>query len=375
MCHRSIPSLRAGKRRYTHNIFDPGGPGWHWIRSAKFTVGTMSRATRDRGSRRAQEGTAVSSGESSAATPQPALNPEDLTLAAVDWTRPKLERTLSLTPPRLSRLRQWSSATLPTKRRLSKPRSHPVRAYRTSFSQPSALPYWKSERCLAAVMRSSNCWAWAAWARSTKRATNEVDRTVGLKIIRPDLPANPAILARFKQELVLARQITHRNIIRIYDLNGAEGVKFITMEFIEGEDLRTSTRQSRCRPEKAITILAPGVWGLQAAHNEGVIHRDLKPSNIMRGRLGPRGDHGLRAGENRPGRRDDADRHDDWDDGIHVAGAGDGFRSGCALRPIFTMGAPDLYELLTRQYSVPGGERNCQPGKANAGTSGPVIRC
>ena len=67
----------------------------------------------------------------------------------------------------------------------------------------------------------------------------EVERVVGLKVIRPDLAGNPAILARFKQELVLARQVTHRNIIRIYDLNEADGVKFITMEFIEGEDLRT----------------------------------------------------------------------------------------------------------------------------------------
>ena len=67
----------------------------------------------------------------------------------------------------------------------------------------------------------------------------EVERVVGLKVIRPDLAGNPAILARFKQELVLARQVTHKNIIRIYDLNEADGVKFITMEFIEGEDLRT----------------------------------------------------------------------------------------------------------------------------------------
>ena len=78
----------------------------------------------------------------------------------------------------------------------------------------------------------------------------EVDRTVGLKVIRPDLAGNPAILARFKQELVLARQVTHRNIIRIYDLNEADGVKFITMEYIEGEDLRTIlTREGKLAAE------------------------------------------------------------------------------------------------------------------------------
>ena len=115
----------------------------------------------------------------------------------------------------------------------------------------------------------------------------EVERVVGLKVIRPDLAGNPAILARFKQELVLARQVTHKNIIRIYDLNEADGVKFITMEFIEGEDLRTIlTRQGKLSPEEAVGIMLQVCAGLQAAHAEGVIHRDLKPSNIMRDNAG-----------------------------------------------------------------------------------------
>ncbi len=111
----------------------------------------------------------------------------------------------------------------------------------------------------------------------------EVDRTVGLKVIRPDLAGNPAILARFKQELVLARQVTHRNIIRIYDLNEAEGVKFITMEFIEGEDLRSIlTRSGKLPPKEAVDIMRQACLGLVTAHQEGVIHRDLKPGNIMK---------------------------------------------------------------------------------------------
>ena len=115
----------------------------------------------------------------------------------------------------------------------------------------------------------------------------EVDRAVGLKVIRPDLAGNPAILARFKQELILARQVTHKNIIRIYDLSEAEGVKFITMEFIEGEDLRTIlTRAGKLTPDEAINIIRQSCSGLQAAHVEGVIHRDLKPSNIMRDAAG-----------------------------------------------------------------------------------------
>ncbi len=111
----------------------------------------------------------------------------------------------------------------------------------------------------------------------------ELDRPVGLKVIRPDLAGNPEILARFKRELILARQVTHRNIIRIFDLNEADGVKFITMEFIDGEDLRSIyTRAGKVPPEEAVDIILQVCQGLGAAHAEGVIHRDLKPSNIMR---------------------------------------------------------------------------------------------
>jgi tetratricopeptide (TPR) repeat protein len=115
----------------------------------------------------------------------------------------------------------------------------------------------------------------------------EVERMVALKVIRPDLAGNPAILARFKQELVLARQVTHKNIIRIYDLNEADGVKFITMEFVEGEDLRTiMLREGKLAPAESVDIMVQACAGLEAAHAEGVIHRDLKPSNIMRDQTG-----------------------------------------------------------------------------------------
>ena len=59
------------------------------------------------------------------------------------------------------------------------------------------------------------------------------NRFVALKVIRPELASNPSILARFKQELLLAHQVTHRNVIRIYDLGESSGVRFITMEFVE----------------------------------------------------------------------------------------------------------------------------------------------
>ncbi|HXJ88391.1 MAG TPA: protein kinase [Candidatus Binatia bacterium] len=115
----------------------------------------------------------------------------------------------------------------------------------------------------------------------------EVDRLVALKIIRPDLAANPEILRRFKQELVLARQITHKNVVRIYDLGEADGVKFITMEYVDGEDLKSILRRSgKLPPTEAVVIMQQVCRALDACHSEGVIHRDLKPSNVMRDKSG-----------------------------------------------------------------------------------------
>src|SRR5580700_6952440 len=116
-----------------------------------------------------------------------------------------------------------------------------------------------------------------------KASDRELDRFVALKVIRRELASNPSILARFKQELLLAHQVTHRNVIRIYDLGEADGVKFITMEFIEGKDLRSLIKEKqKFAPEEAVEIIQQVCQALDAAHSVGVIHRDLKPQNIMR---------------------------------------------------------------------------------------------
>src|ERR1035438_8117833 len=115
-----------------------------------------------------------------------------------------------------------------------------------------------------------------------KATDRELDRFIALKVIRPELASNPAILARFKQELLLAHQVTHRNVIRIYDLGDAEGIKFITMEFIEGKDLRTLIREKKkFAPEEAVDVIQQVCHALKAGHNVGVNHGDLKPQNIM----------------------------------------------------------------------------------------------
>jgi len=116
-----------------------------------------------------------------------------------------------------------------------------------------------------------------------KAQDQELDRPVALKLIRPELASNPSILARFKQELLLSRQVTHKNVIRIFDLGDADGVKFITMEFVEGRDLRALIqKKKKFSPEESVEIMQQVCQALEAAHSVGVIHRDLKPQNIMR---------------------------------------------------------------------------------------------
>jgi tetratricopeptide (TPR) repeat protein/predicted Ser/Thr protein kinase len=115
-----------------------------------------------------------------------------------------------------------------------------------------------------------------------KARDREVDRVVAVKVIRPELANQPEILSRFKQELILSRQVTHKNVVRIFDLGEAEGIKFITMEFVEGRDLRALLRDSTpLSLEQKVKIVIQVCRALEAAHAEGVVHRDLKPQNIL----------------------------------------------------------------------------------------------
>ena len=110
----------------------------------------------------------------------------------------------------------------------------------------------------------------------------EVDRSVALKVIRPELAGDPEILRRFRQELILAREVTHPNVVRIFDLGNMGGVRFISMEFVEGRQLSAILEErTKLPPKEAAEIMLKICRGLAAAHAEGVVHRDLKPQNIM----------------------------------------------------------------------------------------------
>ena len=115
-----------------------------------------------------------------------------------------------------------------------------------------------------------------------KAYDRDLNRVVALKIIRPELAADPACVQRFKKEILLASTISDRNILRIHDLGEANGVKFISMAYVEGEDLAVLIRRSKRIPlPRAIEIGLQLCDALEAAHLAGVAHRDLKPKNIL----------------------------------------------------------------------------------------------
>ena len=114
----------------------------------------------------------------------------------------------------------------------------------------------------------------------------ELGVAVALKVIRPEVLGDPGsageVERRFKRELVLARQVTHKNVVRIHDLGELEGIKYLTMPFVEGEDLASVLkREGKLPVPRALLIAKQVASGLAAAHEVGVVHRDLKPENIM----------------------------------------------------------------------------------------------
>jgi eukaryotic-like serine/threonine-protein kinase len=113
----------------------------------------------------------------------------------------------------------------------------------------------------------------------------ELGQAVALKLIRRAETSDPAAARemerRFKQELVLARQVTHKNVVRIHDLGEINGIKYITMPFLDGSDLSTVLKKEGKLPvPTALRIVRDVAAGLQAAHEAGIVHRDLKPANI-----------------------------------------------------------------------------------------------
>jgi len=110
----------------------------------------------------------------------------------------------------------------------------------------------------------------------------ELDLDIALKVLRPDLGANQRWIERFRRELVLARQVTHRNVVRIHDIGESDGLRFLTMRYVEGRSLLEVLDEGGPLPlERVLRIVRQVADALQDAHDAGVVHRDLKPGNVL----------------------------------------------------------------------------------------------
>jgi tetratricopeptide (TPR) repeat protein/TolB-like protein/tRNA A-37 threonylcarbamoyl transferase component Bud32 len=118
--------------------------------------------------------------------------------------------------------------------------------------------------------------------RVYKAYDKDLDRVVALKVVRHGMMGETDALKRFKQELILASKISHKNILRIHDMGDVGDTKFITMAYVEGQDLHGILQDNPKLPmERILKFSIQLAEALAAAHAEGVVHRDLKPQNIL----------------------------------------------------------------------------------------------
>ena len=109
-----------------------------------------------------------------------------------------------------------------------------------------------------------------------------LDQPVALKFLPGGVADDDSRLAQFHNELRTARQVSHKNVVRLYDLGAADGRRFLTMEYVDGEDLASLLRRiGRVPEDKAVELARQLCAGVAAAHERGVLHRDLKPANVM----------------------------------------------------------------------------------------------
>jgi serine/threonine-protein kinase len=109
-----------------------------------------------------------------------------------------------------------------------------------------------------------------------------LDQPVALKFLPETMAADPARLAQFHNEVRVARQVTHKNVCRIHDIGEVDGRPYLSMEYVDGEDLASLLRRiGRLPQDTAVEMARQLCAGLAAAHERGVLHRDLKPANVM----------------------------------------------------------------------------------------------
>ena len=120
-----------------------------------------------------------------------------------------------------------------------------------------------------------------------KARDRETGEIIALKVLKSTLTDDPTLMERFRNELRLARRITHHNVCRIYDFNRVDDSAFISMEFVDGDSLReVLCRLGKLEVPQVLNIAMQICAGLGEAHSQGIIHRDLKPENVMLDRFG-----------------------------------------------------------------------------------------
>ena len=121
----------------------------------------------------------------------------------------------------------------------------------------------------------------ATWDSSWKAFDTALERHVALKCLPAEFSNEPAYLARFEREATLLAALKHPNVATIYGLHTANGLRFLTVELVEGSDLRRHLLKTGALPlTAALRVAADTAAGLAAAHAVGIVHRDLKPGNI-----------------------------------------------------------------------------------------------
>jgi tRNA A-37 threonylcarbamoyl transferase component Bud32 len=119
-----------------------------------------------------------------------------------------------------------------------------------------------------------------------KARQKQLDRIVAIKILPPEVGRDPAFAERFMREARALAQLNHHNIVDVYEFGSADGLYYLTMEFVDGTNLRHLIRTGGFEPQQALAIVPQICEALQFAHDEGIVHRDIKPENILVNRRG-----------------------------------------------------------------------------------------
>ncbi len=168
-------------------------------------------------------------------------------------------------------------------RRWYRHRRYPLtRCHSAHRPSPSTKAVSPPAPCSPSVTASLDSSAKAAWARFYRAGDLKLGQPVALKFLPAATAKNQQLLARFHAEVRIAHQVSHPNVCRVYDIGEIDGFTFLSMEYVDGENLRSLLRRiGRLPGDKAIEIARKLCAGLAAAHDKGVLHRDLKPANVM----------------------------------------------------------------------------------------------